>query len=382
MNFEFATANRIIFGPGTLKQVGPIAASFGSHAIVITGSRPDRAQPLFAELSANGIDPTTFTVSDEPTVADTLAIKSAINNPQSAIVIAYGGGSVLDMGKAIAALLTNPGDPLDYLEVVGKGQPLKQPSAPMIAIPTTAGTGSEVTRNSVLAVPEQQVKVSMRGPTMLPKVAIVDPLLTLSVPPNVTAFTGMDALTQCLEPLVSSRANPLTDGIAWEGLRRAARSLQQAVENGSDAAAREEMAFASLCGGLALANSGLGAVHGFAGPFGGMFHAPHGAICAALLAPVMQANVNALRERAPRHPALARFAMIAEVVCDSAQVEDGIVHIAALAQKLKIPPLSTYGLSRSDFATLIPKAQAASSMKANPIPLTDAELTAILEQAL
>ncbi|MFN8441505.1 MAG: iron-containing alcohol dehydrogenase [Caldilineaceae bacterium] len=384
MNFEFATANRIIFGPGTLKQVGPIAASLGKQAIVITGSKPERAQPLFDELSANGIDHTTFTVTDEPTVADTLAIKSAITNPQSAIVIAFGGGSVLDMGKAIAALLTNPGDPLDYLEVVGKGKPPSQASAPMIAIPTTSGTGSEVTRNSVLAVPEKQVKVSMRSPTMLPKVAIVDPLLTLSVPPNVTAFTGMDALTQCLEPLVSSRANPLTDGIAWEGLRRAARSLQRAVENGSDAAAREEMAFASLCGGLALANSGLGAVHGFAGPFGGMFHAPHGAICAALLAPVMQANVNALRERAPQHPALARFATIAEVVCDSSlvEVEDGIERIAALTKNLKISLLSSYGFSRSDFATLIPKAQAASSMKANPIPLTDAELTSILEQAL
>ena len=384
MNFEFATANRIIFGPGTLKQVGALAASFGTQAIVITGSKPDRAQPLFAELSANGVEYTTFSVSDEPTVDDALSIKSALRTPHSAMVIAFGGGSVLDMGKAIAALLTNPGDPLDYLEVVGKGKSPSQPSAPLIAIPTTSGTGSEVTRNAVLAVPEKQVKVSMRGASMLPRVALVDPLLTLSVPANVTAFTGMDALTQCLEPLVSSRANPLTDGIAWEGLRRAARSLQKAVENGSDAAAREEMSFASLCGGLALANSGLGAVHGFAGPFGGMFHAPHGGICAALLAPVMEANLKALSERAPQHPALARYSEIARLLTGQpdAGAADGVRWVAELTRALKIQPLSAYEFSQSDFATLISKAQAASSMKANPLPLTDGELAGILERAI
>ena len=300
------------------------------------------------------------------------------------LVIAFGGGSVLDMGKAIAALLTNPGDPLDYLEVVGKGKSPSQPSAPLIAIPTTSGTGSEVTRNAVLAVPEKQVKVSMRGASMLPRVALVDPLLTLSVPANVTAFTGMDALTQCLEPLVSSRANPLTDGIAWEGLRRAARSLQKAVENGSDAAAREEMSFASLCGGLALANSGLGAVHGFAGPFGGMFHAPHGGICAALLAPVMEANLKALSVRAPQHPALTRYSEIARLLTGQpdASAADGVRWVAELTRALQIQPLSAYEFSQSDFATLISKAQAASSMKANPLPLTDGELAGILERAI
>lgn len=384
MNLEFATANRILFGPGTLKQVGPIAASFGKEAIIITGSNPDRAQPLFAELAAHGIEYSTFSVSDEPTVEDTLSILHATRNTQHDFVIAFGGGSVLDMGKAIAALLTNPGDPLDYLEVVGKGQPLKQPSASLIAIPTTSGTGSEVTRNAVLAVPEKGVKVSMRSPTMLPKVAIVDPLLTLSVPPNITAFTGMDALTQCLEPLVSSRANPLTDGIAWEGLRRASVSLQKAVEHGSDASARESMSFASLCGGLALANSGLGAVHGFAGPFGGMFHAPHGGICAALLAPVMEANLKALTERAPQHPALPRFTEIAQLLTGDrdATAADGVRWVADLTRTLKIQPLSAYEFSQSDFDSLIAKSQAASSMKANPIPLTDGELAKILEKAL
>ncbi len=384
MNFEFATATRIIFGPGTLKQVGPLAAGFGIRALVITGSNPNRAQPLFDELTSHDVEYSIFSVADEPTVDDALQALHASRLTPHASVIAFGGGSVIDMGKAIAALMTNPGDPLDYLEVVGKGKSPSQPSLPMIAIPTTSGTGSEVTRNAVLAVSEKQVKVSMRSPTMLPRIAIVDPVLTHSVPPNVTAFTGMDALTQCLEPLVSSRANPLSDGVAREGLMRAGRSLQRAFVDGNDAEAREEMAFASLCGGLALANSGLGAVHGFAGPFGGMFHAAHGGICAALLPHVMTANLQALKERAPQHPALARYAEIAQFLTGhaDASAEDGARWVANLARAVKIAPLSSYGFTQADIATLIPKAQAASSMKANPLPLTDNELALILEQAL
>ena len=198
----------------------------------------------------------------------------------------------------MAALLTNEGDLSDYLEVVGKGRPLQNPAAPCIAVPTTAGTGAEVTYNAVLGVPDQHVKVSMRSPLMLPRWAIVDPLLTHSMPPELTASTGLDALTQLIEAFVSNKANPLTDGVCREGLQRAGRSLRRAFEDGSDAEAREDMSLASLFSGMALANAKLGAVHGFAGPLGGMTDAPHGVICGKLLPYVMQANVRALQDRA------------------------------------------------------------------------------------
>ena len=204
-------------------------------------------------------------------------------------VIGFGGGAALDAAKAIAILMTNPGDVTDYLEIIGRGKTLTEPPVPCIAIPTTAGTGSEVTRNSVIASREERVKVSLRSPLMLPKVVVVDPELTYDLPPAITASTGVDALTQLIEPFVCSRANPLTDGLCQEGIERVARSLRRAFESAgrgeapADAAAREDMAVASLFGGLALANAGLGAVHGLAAPLGGMIGAPHGAVCAALL---------------------------------------------------------------------------------------------------
>jgi alcohol dehydrogenase class IV len=219
---------------------------------------------------------------------------------------------------------------------------------------------------------------------MLPRIALVDPELTYGLPPAVTASTGLDALTQLIEPLVSARANPLTDAICWEGLRRAVASLRRAYADGSDPAARRDMAFASLCGGLALANAGLGAVHGFAGPFGGSYAAPHGAICAALLPYVFEGNVQALQERAPEHAALGRFAEVAAVLTGDphATPQDGAAWLRVLCADLGIPSLRSYGFDMEDAPALIAKAQAASSMKANPLPLTDAELTAILAHAL
>ena len=198
-------------------------------------------------------------------------------------------------------MLTNGGRLLDYLEVVGGGQPLARPSAPCIAIPTTAGTGSEVTRNAVLSAPDQRVKVSLRSPLMLPRLAVVDPTLTQGLPRSITASTGLDALTQLIEPYVSCRANPATDAWCVEGLRRASGALRRACDDGADVDAREQMALASLFSGFALANAGLGAVHGFAGTIGGMFDAPHGAICAALLPHVMAGNLRALASRGAPH---------------------------------------------------------------------------------
>jgi alcohol dehydrogenase class IV len=290
----------------------------------------------------------------------------------------------LDAAKAIAALSTNPGDIFDYLEVIGRAQPLANPALPIVAIPTTAGTGSEATRNAVIYSPAHRVKVSLRSPHMLPRVALVDPELTYSLPPVATAATGLDALTQLIEPFVSSRANPLTDGICREGIRRAVRGLRRAYADGKDVDARRDMAFASLSGGLALANAGLGAVHGFAGPFGGMYEAPHGAICAALLPAVCGANIRALRERSPDAPALARYGDLAVLLTgDPAATADEVAPwLAELCTDLRIQSLATYGFTMADAAILIAKAQAASSMKANPLPLTDGELAAILKQAI
>jgi alcohol dehydrogenase class IV len=384
MRFEFATAGRIIFGEGTLAEVGTLAAGLGHHALVVTGQSPERAASLLARLDDAGVAHETFTVAHEPTVQ--LALDGVRRARESGcdLVIGFGGGSALDTAKAVAALLTNPGDPYDYLEVIGRGAALTRPAAPTIAIPTTAGTGTEVTRNAVLASPEHRVKVSLRSPLMLPAIALIDPELTYSLPPHVTAYTGLDALTQVIEPFVSSAANPLTDAICREGMRRVGRSLRRAYRQGDDAEARADMAFAALCGGLALANARLGAVHGFAGPFGGMFDAPHGAVCAALLPHVMAANVAALRERAPHHPALSRYDEVAQLLTgDSrATAEQGVAWVRELVAELGVPGLATYGLDETAFAALIPAAQRSSSMKGNPVALTDDELRAILQRAL
>ena len=384
MRFEFATATRIIFGAGTLREVGPIAAEMGRRALVVTGRTPARARPVLDALAAQGVDTITFSVAGEPTTEVVRLGTQRARETDCDLVIGFGGGSALDSGKAIAALLTNGGDPLDYLEVIGKGKPLTQPSAPCIAIPTTAGTGAEVTRNAVLRSPEHRVKVSLRSPLMLPRLALVDPELTHSMPPKVTASTGLDALTQVMEPYVSNKANPLTDALCREGMRRAARSLRRAYEHGDDAAAREDMALASLFGGLALANAKLGAVHGFAGPIGGMFPAPHGAVCAALLPHVMTINVRALQERSPESAALHRYDEIARILTgnERATANDGVAWVQELCQALHVPSLASYGVTEEDFPVLIEKASVASSMKGNPIMLTPDEMREILMRAL
>jgi alcohol dehydrogenase class IV len=299
-------------------------------------------------------------------------------------VVSIGGGSVVDAGKAIAALMTNGGDPLNYLEVIGQGKPLTESPAPFVAIPTTAGTGAEVTRNAVLASEEHLVKVSLRSPLMLPRLAIVDPALTHGLPPAITASTGLDALTQLIEAYVCARANPLTDAICREGIQRAARSLRRAYTHGDDVDARENMALAATFGGLALANAGLGAVHGFAGPIGGMFRAPHGAVCAALLPCVMEANLRALRDREPQNPALPRYDELASMLTGRADAtaERGTQWLGELCAALRIPSLAAYGIGSGDIEQLVQNAHAASSMKANPIALTSDELAALLERAL
>lgn len=384
MKFEFATANRIIFGRHSVREVGPIAADMGHRVLVVTGRNPVRTRKLVKELKTGGLRTVTFGVAGEPTTATVFEGVEKACRTGSDLVIGMGGGSVVDTGKAIAALLTNSGDLLDYLEVIGGGKQIVNAPAPYIAIPTTAGTGAEVTRNAVIGSPEHGVKVSMRSPLMLPRIAVIDPLLTISMPPALTAFTGLDALTQLVEAFVSNKANPLTDGICREGMGRAARSLRRAFENGQDQAAREDMAMASLFGGLALANAGLGAVHGFAGPLGGMFPAPHGAICGLLLPHIMEANVHALTTRPPESPALARYDEVSLILTGvaTAKAADAVKWVQDLCELFEIPRLSEYGLKEKDLPDVVNKVRRASSTKGNPVTLTDSELTQILEKVL
>jgi len=384
MNFEFATATRIVFGAGKLREIGGLVRGFGKHALVVTGNNPARAAALLKLLEAERIASTTFAVPGEPTIQVVEQGTAMARSVGCDFVIAFGGGSAIDAGKAIAAMLANDGELLDYVEVIGRGRALTKPSAPFVAIPTTAGTGAEVTRNAVLASPEQKFKVSLRSPLMLPKVALVDPELTHDLPPALTASTGLDALTQLIEPFTSCRANPMTDALCVEGIRRAARSLQAAFADGHNCEAREDMAVASLFGGLALANAGLGAVHGFAAPIGGMFPAPHGAVCAALLPHVMSVNLQALRSRASTSDTLHRYEHVAQLLTgeSSAKAQDGVRWVSKLVRALQIPTLREYGIGEQHVSELVEKAAQASSMKANPIPLTAEELTEVLRAAL
>jgi len=384
MRFEFATATRIIFGPGAVREAPQIAVQFGRRALVVTGRNPSRADALCAALSDQGVSTERFCVPGEPEIE---TVRTGVNQARQMAaegVIAFGGGSALDAGKAIAAMARNPGDVLDYLEVIGGGKSLPGPGLPFIAIPTTAGTGSEVTRNAVLASPEHRVKVSLRSPPSCWPRFLVDPELTHDLPREVTASTGLDALTQLIEPFVCCRPNPMVDALCVEGIRRAARSLRAACADGRNASAREDMALASLFGGLALANAGLGAVHGFAGPIGGMFPAPHGAVCAALLPHAMAANLAALRLRQPDSPVLGRFDRLGQILTGdaSAAADDAVSWVLSLVRDLRIPKLGAYGITPAVIPVLVEKAAQASSMKANPIPLTAAELTEILQQAL
>ncbi len=383
MEFEFATADRILFGEGRLREAGAITARFGRRPLVVQGGS-GRAAALLDLLQASDVSATELRVSREPTVT---LVEHAAREAREAgcdVVVALGGGSVIDAGKAVAALITNREPIRSYLEVVGEGRPLTEPAVPFIAIPTTAGTGAEVTRNAVLAVEEAHVKVSLRSPLMLAAVAIIDPELTYTLPPSVTAATGMDALAQCIEPFVTPQATPLTDAVAREGIRRAAGALERAFCDGSDADARRDMSIASLCSGLALDNAKLGAVHGFAAPLCGMFPVPHGVACAQLLAPVVGMNVRALRARPSDSRPLTRYDEVARVLTGhpNARAEDAEPWLRELRATLGIPGLASYGVQVSDVETIVHQARRASSMKGNPIALTDAELVETLTAAL
>jgi alcohol dehydrogenase class IV len=383
MGWEFATAGRILFGSGTSATLGTEAARFGRRVLVVTGANPERTSPVVDRLRVSGIDIAIFRVCGEPRIDDARAGVEAALTHRAELVIGIGGGSAIDAGKAVSVLATHDGDPLDYLEVIGKGRAFSRPALPFIAVPTTAGTGSEVTRNAVLASPEHGVKASLRGPQLLPRLALVDPDLAANLPPDVTAATGLDAIAQLVEPFVSLRATPMIDALVREALPVAARSIRIACREGTPEA-RRGMAFAALASGMALANGGLGAVHGLAAVVGGRARASHGTLCARFLGPVIAANLAALAGRTDGSAALARYAEVGRMLTGNpdATGADAADWVETLCLDLCIPRLAEHGVLRADFEAIAEQAMLASSTRANPVTLRKEEMIAILERTM
>jgi alcohol dehydrogenase class IV len=382
--FDFSTAGRIVFRRGAALDIVEVTRSLGTRAFVVTGLAGSARSRILERLDSAGLLCDGHAQSGEPTIGDATRGASFARDSGCDVVVAVGGGSAIDRGKAISALAANPGDPLEFLEVIGAGRPLKNAPLPFIAIPATAGTGSEVTRNAVLCSPAHKVKVSLRSALMLPRVALVDPELTFDLPAPITASTGMDALTQLIEPYVSVRANAITDMFCRQGMIRVRRSLERAVETGGFAGPRQDMACASLLSGLALSHAGLGIVHGFAAAIGGMFDAPHGALCAALLPHGMRVNIAALGDRDPHGAALKRYGRVAAILTrrKNAGPEAGADWVEELCGRLKIPALATHGVTSAHVAELAGKAAEASSTKGNPITLSIGEMQTLLRAAL
>lgn len=408
MTWSFSGPGRIVFGEGSVRELGALAAELGDRAFVVTGRDASRAATALDSLHKAGIEAAEFPADGEPTFAllrtasaearrfgrspgdDMVPVSgtsapAADGSPRASglLVVGIGGGSALDLAKGVGILLANPGDPLDYAEVIGAGKAFLRPSVPVIAVPTTAGTGSEATKNAVFAAPDRGVKVSLRDLSMFPRLALVDPELTYGLPPAPTASTGMDALTQVLEPFVSVKATPATDALCAAALTEVLPALRRAVRDGADREARAIMSRVSLFGGLALGNAGLGVAHALAAPLGGGFPVPHGAACAAVLAAAVRANIRALRERAPESPALIRYARAARLLTglESARPEDLSDALEAAAAEVGVRSLASWGVRETDFASITAAALASSSMKGNPIALTAAEVEAVLRES-
>jgi len=378
--FTLATPGEIVFGCGTATSLATRTTAISGRVLLFRGSAGGRTADLLGELRACECDVLEVAVAGEPELEQAREFAISARGFAAGVGLAVGGGSVLDMGKAVCALAANPGDVLDHIEVVGAGRPLVNRPIPLIAAPTTAGTGSEATRNAVLQSRTHGVKASLRSPWMLPAVALVDPELTLPLPRHLTAQTGMDALTQVIEPFLCRKANRLTDALCMDAIPRAMKWLEVACFEPENLRAREEMAWASLCGGLALANAGLGAVHGFAAAIGGMGSMPHGAVCAALLPHVYRANWEEAN-RGAEAELERRFRESATLICGEPEPEVAADRLLKLAAKLEIPTLSQLGLARSRLEEVALKAAKASSMKANPVDLNHGRLVGILESA-
>lgn len=379
--FAFATATQILFGRGQAKDAAARISAFGQRVFLLHGRNGARSAWLTAALVDLGCGVTEFPVPAEPDLALIEAGIAQARDMGAQVVIAIGGGAVIDAGKAIAALVPAPRDVMTYLEVVGQGLPLDRAPLPYVAMPTTAGTGAEVTRNAVIAVPEHRRKVSLRDARMLPYLAIVDPALTDHCPPAITLASGLDAITQVIEPYICTRTNPLTDALCRDAIPRGLAALP-VLMRAEDAAARDEMAWVSLCGGIALANAGLGAVHGLAGPLGGLTGAAHGAICGALLPHALKANRARvtdpmLRDRMDQVGGWIGAAF-GQPQADLAQAAD---LLADWSRQAGLPGLTALGIDRTVRIAAAEAAASSSSMKANPAALDVQDLMQLMEAA-
>ncbi|ETX30831.1 iron-containing alcohol dehydrogenase [Roseivivax isoporae] len=375
--FRFATAGDIRFGRGEARAAVPDLARLGPGILLVHGATGARAAWLRDALAAEGCDVAPFAVPGEPDVALVAAGVDAARQAGARAVVAIGGGAVIDAGKAIAALVPATRPLLHHLEVVGRGLPLDADPLPFAALPTTAGTGAEVTRNAVIAVPEARRKVSLRDARMLPRIAVVDPSLTDGCPRSVTLASGLDAITQVIEPYLCTRANPMTDALCLPAIAAGPAALMTLMQN-EDEDARDTLAWTSLCGGLALANAGLGVVHGLAGPLGGLSGAAHGAICGALLPHGLAANAaRADGETAHRIGNVRRALVQALSIAPDAAFSS----LADWARAAGLPGLDAQGVTADQRAEAAEMAASSSSMKANPVPLDAAALAGILDSA-
>ena len=392
-SFTISRLPRIVFGAGTIARVPDLAPEFGRNALIITGAssfrRTEHWAALQAAMTERGIVWRDVAVSGEPSpqlVDDAVA---AFKTEAIDVVIGIGGGSALDAAKAIAGLLRPGNSVMDHLEGVGPELPYRGPAVPFIAVPTTAGSGSEATKNAVLSVRGKDgFKKSFRDEALVAQYAVVDPDLLATCPPESIAANGMDALTQLLEAYVSTRANPFVDALAWSGLEAVHDGLVHWYRgNGDTGAARSRMAYAALLSGIALAQVGLGSVHGLASPLGAFFPIPHGVVCGTLVAAATRVNIDALSARAPDSPALAKYARVGRLLASMPGADEDDAHTALvkvlddLTQELKLPPLGDYGISSGDVPRIVAGSRG-SSMKTNPIVLDDDEIATIVRERL
>lgn len=391
--FSISSLPKIEFGAGVLAKVPGFAATFGQRALLVTGGTSLRAsrhwEKLLHGLRQQGLTWESLQVNAEPSPQ---LIDDAVRQFKSAaidVVIGIGGGSVLDTAKAIAGLLKPGNSVMDHLEGVGPELPYHGPATPFIAVPTTAGTGAEATKNSVLSVHGAQgYKKSFRDEKLIPRYAVVDPNLLESCPPDLIAANGMDALTQLLESYVSKRANAFTDALAISGLTAVRDSLIAWHQGeGDQEIVRSRMAYAAMLSGITLAQVGLGSVHGLASPLGAFFPIPHGVVCGTLVAEATRMNIDALEERDAEHPALAKYAQVGRIFrqrthIDAVGARVFLVHtLSQWTQQLQLPRLSAYGVSESNLEHVVAHCRG-SSMQTNPIVLSDAELKAVLQKCL
>ncbi len=397
--FNIARLPRILFGEGSVAEIPTQVAAFGKHILIVTGAQSFRAtahwDTLQQSLREQGITSETFAVGGEPSPDGVDQAVKDYRNSGIEVVLGIGGGSVLDAAKTIAGLLPHGNSVMDHLEGVGKGIAYQGPSVPFIAVPTTAGTGSEATKNAVLSrsKAENGFKKSFRHDCLVPQVAIVDPALLASCPPDLLAANGMDAFTQLLESYVSSNANPLTDALAISGITAFRDGFFAAWEAKDEAAAkagRSQLAYASLISGIVLAQAGLGSVHGLASPLGAFFPCPHGVVCGTLVAEATDINIAALHERASDSIALTKYANIGAVLANQSakrQAEPAALCTTLVetlrnwTERLALPKLSTYGMQTADIDKVVANCRGG-SMKTNPIVLTDAELRELLQRRL